>query len=434
MAKKGRASQPARVVAHGQPEPALGAAPAARQAAGGNGQARAGAAGPLPPPARRFAPADGGADPDRVIEPETSPPEPRGTPDGEVAASRRQPAGQPATGAVVARAGATIDRHAAQPVRLRADVEVTPSWGSVVHTTVRLWAQRRTTRWRVAAAILAALVLFAAGGLTVALVHSLDSRNAGSPGAPGTAGLGAVSAAAAARQQAAVWVAAQVSHSAVVSCDPAMCAALQAKGFPAGDLMALGPAAADPLGSAVIVSTETVRSEFGSRLTSVYAPTAIASFGSGAAQVDVRVYAAGGAAAYLGALRADEQARRSAGSQLLRNPRISAAPAARRELADGQVDSRLLITIATLAGQGPVSIAAFGDSGPRASPGTPLRLAELASPPGAKSGYLQSLLALLRAQQQPYRADSLTLTRLGNGQQGVRIEFAAPSPLGLLNG
>ncbi len=406
MAEKSRALQSASAVARGQPEPARGAMPGA----------------------------DGAADPDRLIEPETSAPEPRDTAAGEAAASQPEPVSQPMSGTIVPRAGAKVERQPAQPARRQADPGVTPSWGSVARTTIQLWAQRRTTRWRVAAAIVGALVVFAAGGLTVALVRNPGPGNSAGRGAPGTAALGAVSAAAAARQQAAAWVAAQVSHSAVVSCDPEMCAALQARGFPAGDLMALGPAAADPLGSAVIVATETVRSEFGSRLTSVYAPDAVASFGSGAARVDVRVYAAGGAAAYLGALRADEQARRSVGSQLLRNPRISAAPAARRELADGEVDSRLLITIATLAGQGPVSIAAFGDSGPGASPGMPLRLAELASPPGAKGGYLPSVLALLRAQQQPYLADGLALVRLGDGQQGVRIEFAAPSPLGLLNG
>lgn len=119
---------------------------------------------------------------------------------------------------------------------------------------------------------------------------------------------------------------------------------------------------------------------------------------------------------------------------MLRNPRVSAAPAARQELAAGQVDSRLLITIATLAGEDPVSIVAFGDSGPRSSPGAPLRLAELAGPPGAKSGYLPSVVALLRAQQQPYLASSVSLARLANGREAVRIEFAAPSPLGLLSG
>jgi len=325
--------------------------------------------------------------------------------------------------------------QAVQPVAPGTGSDVIPSWGSVVATTVRLWVERRRTGWRVAAAVVVAIVVFAAGGLTVALLRNSGPKSAaGHRAASGPPGLGAVQAAATARQQTATWVAAQVSHNAVVSCDPAMCAALQAKGFPAGDLMTLGPAASDPLGSAVIVATAAIRSEFGSRLTSVYAPTVMASFGSGSARIDVRVYAAGGAAAYLAALRADEITRRSAGSQLLHNSRVSAAPAARRQLAAGQVDSRLLITIATLAGQGRVSILAFGDSGHGASPGVPLRLAELASPPGAKSGYLQSVVTLLRAQRQPYLANSVTLARLANGQEVVRIEFAAPSPLGLLSG
>ena len=182
------------------------------------------------------------------------------------------------------------------------------------------------------------------------------------------------------------------------------------------------------------MATAAVRSQFGSRLTTVYAPTVIASFGSGSARIDVRVYAAGGAAAYLAALKADELSRVSVGRQLLRNSRVSVTPAARQQLATGQVDSRLLITIATLSGQGPVSVVAFGDSGPGASPGAPLREAELAAPAGAKSGYLHSMISLLQAQQQPYLANSVTLVRLANGQQAVRIEFAAPSPLGLLSG
>jgi hypothetical protein len=431
-------------------------------------------------------------DPDRVIEPETSRPEAPGGPVTRSDAPRPEPPAKPVTrsdaprpeppakpvtrsdaprpgppakpvtGPMVLRPDALAKPQPSQPSQLpqapqrrpsqalepaasrtgsevtpsRTGSEVTPSWSAVVATTVRLWVERRRTGWRVAVALVAALIVFAAGGLTVALLRNAGPKSTTRSGgtASGPPGLGPVQAAATARQQAATWVAAQISHSAVVSCDPAMCAALQAKGFPAGDLMTLGPAASDPLGSAVIVATAAIRSEFGSRLTSVYAPTVIASFGSGSAQVDVRVYAAGGAAAYLAALRADELSRRSDGSQLLRNSRVSAAPAARQQLAAGQVDSRLLITIATLSGQGPVSILAFGDSGQGASPGVPLRLAELASPPRAKSGYLQSVVALLRAQQEPYLANSVTLTRLASGQEVVRVEFAAPSPLGLLSG
>jgi hypothetical protein len=302
---------------------------------------------------------------------------------------------------------------------------------------MRLWLQRRSTRWRLVTALILLIVVFAAGALTVGLTRHNGSGTAAHHGAaPGQAPAGSapVAAATAARQRAAAWIAAQVSHSTVVSCDPAMCAALEARGFPSGDLMTIGPSAGYPLGSAVIVATASVRSEFGSRLTTVYAPAVIATFGSGAAQVDVRAYAPDGAAAYLSALKTDQAARQSAGSQLLRNHRVDAAAAARAPLAAGQVDARLLITIATLAAQGRVSIVAFGDSGPGASPGVPLRAAELSQPPGTKSGYLQSVLAFLRAQQAPYLANNVTLAKLANGQDIVRIEYAAPSPLGLLSG
>ncbi len=67
------------------------------------------------------------------------------------------------------------------------------------------------------------------------------------------------------------------------------------------------------LSSQVIVSTAAIRNLFGSRLDSVYAPTVLASFGSGKARIDVRVIAPHGAAAYLAALRADLQERKSVG-------------------------------------------------------------------------------------------------------------------------
>lgn len=289
-----------------------------------------------------------------------------------------------------------------------------------------------------ASALAAMLVAFAAGGLTVALYRHAGRAVHGDGGAAsGRGSLASVKAAATARQHAATWVAAQVSRGVIVSCDPLMCSALAARGFPAGDLLALGPAASDPLGWAVMVSTSAVRSQFGSRLTTVYAPTVIASFGSGSTRIDIRVYAPGGAAAYLAALRADQRSRQEIGHQLLRNPRVSAAPAARRQLAAGQVDSRLLMTIATLTGQDPVRIVAFDGTGPGAGPGTPLRTVQLASPFGARNhglGSLQSVLALLQVQVAPFRPASAKLARLADGQVGLRIEFAAPSPLGLLGG
>jgi hypothetical protein len=394
-------------------------------------------AGPEARPAQEQAPRPEVPNPRPANGQEPEPDRPRlDAPAARAAEDPVPPPDERVTGPVVLRQDAQVERQDAGGLAPRAAAEVTPSWPQVVGTTVRLWAVRRRTWWRVLAVLIVVLVVFAAGGLTAALLRGTRTGNAagGDRAASGPPGLAQVQAAAAARQQAATWVTAQVSHSAMVSCDPAMCAALEARGFPSGDLLTLGSAASDPLGSAVIVATAAVRSEFGNRLTSVYAPTVIATFGSGSARIDVRAYAAGGAAAYLAALRADQAVRQKLGGVLLRNSRISAAPAARAQLAAGQVDTRLLAILATLTHQGTVSIVAFGDSGPGAGPGVPLRAVELASPPGAKSGYLSSVLALLRAQQAPYLPSTTTLARLAGGQEIARIGFAAPSPLGLLSG
>jgi len=233
------------------------------------------------------------------------------------------------------------------------------------------------------------------------------------------------------RQQAATWVARQIGRSAIVACDPAMCAELQMRGFPAGDLLMLGPGASDPLGSDVVVATPAVRSQFGSRLAGVYAPVVLAAFGSGAAAIEVRAIAPDGAGSLRRALSDDLAARRRAGAQLLRNPGISATAAAGRELSGGGVDSRLLITLAALAGlrsarQAPVRIISFGGRAHGASVQVPVRSIEIAGPAAT------SAIAFLRAQRAPYLATSIAAIRLPGGEAAVRIGFAGPSPLGLL--
>jgi hypothetical protein len=120
----------------------------------------------------------------------------------------------------------------------------------------------------------------------------------------------------------------------------------------------------------------------GSRLITADAPAAIASFGSGSMRIDIRVIAPRGAAAYSSALRADIQARKMGGTLLLDSPRVTMSATARRQLADGQIDSRLLVAIVGLAAHRPVSIVAFGDLPPGASPGIPFRSADLAPPAG----------------------------------------------------
>src|ERR1700689_655008 len=140
-----------------------------------------------------------------------------------------------------------------------------------------------------------------------------------------------------------------------------MCAVLAQHGIAAGSLLVLRPGAADPLGSDVVLATAAVRDMFGDRLATVYAPELLASFGAGQARIDIRAVAPDGAAAYRSAIAADLQARRLAGSELLRDPKITFGPAARSELAAGQVDARLLTTLDTLAASEQGRVTAFSD-------------------------------------------------------------------------
>jgi hypothetical protein len=320
---------------------------------------------------------------------------------------------------------------------LRAD-NLAPPWGTVLASTILIWARQRfwpgTARWRVIGALIVAAVLFGGGAVTVTLTRGTTAGKgaADSGQAPGGA---AIAAAAAARTAAAAWMARQVDPAAIVACDPQMCAVLQRNGIPPGRLLVLGAGIAGPLGSDVIVSTAAVREEFGSRLTSVYAPVALATFGSGSAQVAVRVVAADGAAAYLRSLQADASARRAAGAQLLRNPDLRVSPAGRRELAGGQVDARLLSDIGALATPYHVDITGFGAPAAGASPGVPLRWADISLAPAGRGRGVATLgfvKGFLLAQQSTFGPVDVTAVRLASGQTVLRVGFTAPSPLGLL--
>ncbi len=331
-------------------------------------------------------------------------------------------------------------RSAPPPAMTRAQpaASPTPPWSTALANTIRLWAARRlwpaTMRGRVTSALILAAVLFCGGAVTVALARGTiagkGAANGGQP--PGDA---TIAAAAASRTAAAAWMARQVASGAIVACDPQMCAVLQRNGIPAARLLVLGGGNAGPLGSDVIVSTAAVREEFGGRLTSVYAPVALATFGSGSARVAVRVVAADGSAAYLRSLHADATARRAAGALLLRNPHVRVSLAGRRELAAGQVDTRLLSAIGALATPYHVDITGFGAPPAGASPGLPLRSADLSLAParrGRAAATLNAVKKFLLAQQAPFRPADVTTVRLASGQTVLHVEFTAPSPLGLL--
>jgi len=309
-----------------------------------------------------------------------------------------------------------------------------PSWGRVLVNTLRLavvrrlsaavpmrrrasgsrpWHARRRRRFATVVLALAGavvIVLWLTGGLT-----GTPSRTARVP----AVGAGPPSLAAGAQRQAAAWVAGQVSGNAIVACDPGMCAALEEQGVAAGRLMPLRSAAASPFGASVLVISRPVSGQLADR----YAPALIASFGSGGNRVEVRAVVPGGMSAYRAALRADLAARKAAGSQLLRNSHIRFTGPGAAQLRAGEVDTRLLATLAALASQYSFRVTGFGD----ACPGAPVVFREV-SLAGVGHGVMAAL-GLVRAQNPPYLPAHAAII----GQDGLSIEFAAPSPPGLLS-
>jgi hypothetical protein len=301
------------------------------------------------------------------------------------------------------------------------------AWLAVVAPAVRLWFAVSRGSWHRRVLVVAstlAVVSFGSG-LTVAFTEAGPPGNAGQVNTPQQA--------AAIRAQAAAWVAQQVASNTSVACDPQMCGAVRAQGFPAGRLTSLPPTADGPLGSGVsgvsgvVVATPAVRNQFGARLASRYAPLVLASFGTGADRVDIRMVAPDGAAAFEAQLASAHLHLVSAGTQLLRNSNIEATPAAQSALLAGQVDSRLLITLSALAASMPLRLVAFGDSSPGASSAAALRGAEIGADSAAG---LSAVLGFLHAQQAPYLPAVATLTRDADGQSLVNVQFDAPSPGG----
>jgi hypothetical protein len=325
----------------------------------------------------------------------------------EHAAPTRQPAEAPATS------------------RRAAFVRPPPGLRAQLHTSGRKVSGRR--RFGKPHVTAAAVVVIAAGSLAIALsIHRAPPARI-----PASAGLKRQEATT--RSQAAAWVAQQVSRNAIVSCDQQMCSALVEKGFPKGNVQVLG--ANYPVTSNLVIETAKVRSLFGTSLNSDYAPAVIASFGSGIAQISIRVIASQGSAAYLQALKADLQNRKELGTELLGFSQIMTSQIARTQMAAGQVDPRLLFALLALASAQPIDIVDFGNVATGASADIPLRYADLAETDTAthlrSSAYVASIFAFLKKKLPSEYSPTYARTYSLGGQAVVRIEFTAPSPLGL---
>jgi hypothetical protein len=296
--------------------------------------------------------------------------------------------------------------------------------------------QRRAgRRYRMAGMLFSVAALITAGSLALTLYgHSASAVAPRGHRQPPASGEDPV-----VRDQAAAWVAGQIGRTTIVSADPAMCLVLESHGVPAGNLYELGPEATNPLHSTVIVATPAVRAQFGTLLSSVYAPAVLASFGSGRQRIDIRGIAPRGVAAYRSMLAADLAARKSTAAELLRSNRINVSPTARKQFSAGQVDSRLEITVASMAAKRPIYIVSFNSFAPGAGADMPLRFADmtqgssgrLVGNRSATLAFLRSMTAFLRTQPARYQPLRVETVRLADGQTVLRIGFAAPSPLGL---
>jgi hypothetical protein len=331
-----------------------------------------------------------------------------------------------------------------RPVRPVRAARPEPSWARVLLTTVELWASRRLRHpafLRRLVLAMVAVAVAAVAGWQLAGVFSTSTSASTSASAPRVvrpsvserpAPPRAVSPgpAAVAQSAAVAWITGQVSGTAVIGCYPAMCASLEARGVSAGRLVPLGSGMAGVL-KADVIATLPAAGEAGSTLVKQYAPALIASFGAGSSRIEVRTVARTGAAAYQSASRADLAARKSAGAQLLRNPRLKFTAADAAQLRAGEVDSRLLATLATLSTQFTLRVTAFGDS----APGGPrfYREVTVASDGGNGAASLAAALAMVSEQGSPYQPAHSAIVRPGAGQAALTIEFASPSPLGLLS-
>jgi hypothetical protein len=296
-----------------------------------------------------------------------------------------------------------------------------PAPGRPSRTWFRRRSKRLLTTWRLAV-VLVVLAVIAGASVWFAetATRAKPPPSAASPGPGGANGEPS-------QVQAAAWIADQVSSDATVACDPVMCAVLMQQGVAADQLVVLPPGTSGAIDASIIVTAPSVSS----RIADEYAPALIASFGSGAARIEVRAVEPGGMAAYESALQADLAARKSAGSQLLRNWHIQFTPREAAQLRAGEVDSRLLATLAALASQYSFRVTAFGD----ASPGVRALYREATISPRSGDGAVElaGAEALVNEQDPPFLPAHVAIGRAVADQATLSIEFAAPSPLGLLS-
>jgi Protein kinase domain len=288
---------------------------------------------------------------------------------------------------------------------------------------------RSRRRWRATAAATAVVLV---AGAAVAAFELGGQANGPSAKAGGNGSTSQrLAAEAKARSEAVAWIVQQVSRAATVSCDAQVCADLASKRFL--NLLTLGPTSNDPLGSSLVVATSAVRAQYGRRLATVYAPAVIASFGSGAARIDIRLVFPGGTTRFRAVAGPALQARKTADAELLTNTHIVVSPTARAQLLTGGVDPRLPLLLAAMAHGHRVRVVGFVDQSPGGGPASLLRSVDLAvagkPSPSRRAAFERWVRSWLRVQRAQFRLAWSQPVTQRPGQIVMMIGYKAPSPL-----
>jgi hypothetical protein len=361
------------------------------------------------------------------------PPRPAPQPEQENRQERTAPPAQPAADRQPASAMRTPPDAPAEPESPTVRPRSAPSRGTTAPPgrSTQQQGRRQSSRGRRSTPrIVAAAVVVVAAAATAAFALAAQSPPARSHQ------LTRLQRAEARNQARAVaWVAAQVSPSTVVSCDPKTCTALAGQGHPSANVRPLRSTSVYPKDSAVVVETAEVRGIFGTSLNTLWAPYVLDTIGSGQAQVTIRVVAPDGSAAYQRQLKTDQAQRKEYGEALIGNSQIGTPKSVTTQLAAGQVDSRLLLAILAMGSSHPIAVVDFGNVATDASTDLPLRYADLAEHvPAAHltdAAYVRAILSVLGTLPGNFRPLSTKRVSLPDGQVVLRIAYSAPSPLNL---
>jgi hypothetical protein len=160
----------------------------------------------------------------------------------------------------------------------------------------------------------------------------------------------------------------------------------------------------------------------------------LAVFVAGNRRAEIREIFPGDPKAAEAALAADRTVRQDLAVHLAGNPRLGLDPAARATLLAGEVDTRVLVTLAGVIRRHAITVAAFPAHPGEATIGVPRRSVHISSIDGRAvhpdtAGTLDVQRFLLK-QAPPYRPDARPIVRDGSARL-LTICFRAPSPVGL---